>query len=454
MTRPTAYIVTDLGFGDAGKGTLVDALARRHGADLVVRYNGGAQAAHTVVTPDGRSHVFHQFGAASFLPGVETFLSRYVLVNPAALFLENEVLVGAGGPDALERLYVDGDALVTTMYHVIANRLREYARGGGRHGSCGQGIGETVADFLACGERALRVADLHCEATVRDKLSWLRELKRRQLEPLRRQLELSAAGEALDMVRLLNDDDEFEATIALYQEAAGCFHVTGPDFLRRRLLQGDRVIFEGAQGVLLDEDKGFHPHTTWSCTTTRNARALLARAEFDGPIQAIGVLRAYHTRHGVGPFPTEDGDLTRTLVDRHNPTNTWQGAFRVGWFDLPLAKYALRCAEGIDSLVVTCLDRIAECGEWKVAVGYREGDAILRGLPRAGTLEQQESLGQRLRQVVPQYQTTDANPETHAAWIARHLELPLSVLSYGPTAGDKVFCEGTAKNVTVTAGVS
>lgn len=439
MTTPTAYIVTDLGFGDAGKGTLVDALARRHGAELVVRYNGGAQAAHTVVTPDGRCHVFHQFGAASFLPGVETFLSRYMLVNPAALFLENEELVRAGAPDGLGRLHVDGEALVTTMYHVIANRLRECARGAGRHGSCGQGIGETVADFLADGEHALRVADLRCESTIRNKLSWLRAQKRTQLVEIRHQLEADPSEHALDMIQLLENDDEFEVAVALYREAADCFHITGPDFLHRRLQCGNPVIFEGAQGVLLDEDKGFHPYTTWSHTTTRNARALLAQAEFAGPTQAIGVLRAYHTRHGAGPFPTEDQNLTRTLVDHHNPTNTWQGAFRVGWFDLPLAKYALRCAEGIDALAITCLDRILECGEWKVAVGYREGETILHSLPRAGTLEQQEALGQRLCQMTPQYRAANADPETHAAWMARQLELPLAVLSYGPTSEDKVF---------------
>lgn len=443
MKPPTTYIVTDLGFGDAGKGTIVDALARRHKADLVVRYNGGAQAAHTVVTPEGRSHVFHQFGAGSFLPGVETFLSRFMLVNPAALFLENEDLVQAGAEDAIDRLHVDGRALVTTTYHVIANRLREYARGRERHGSCGQGIGETVEDFLAYPDRVLRIADLRDEATVREKLRWVRELKRTQLAAAIQSLE-DPEDHALEMIRLLEDDAEFEETLAIYRDAADCFDITGPDFLRKRLGRGDQVIFEGAQGVLLDEDKGFHPHTTWSHTTTRNARILLAEADCRGPIEAIGVLRAYHTRHGAGPFPTEDVELTRTLVDRHNPTNNWQGRFRVGWFDLPLAKYALANAEGIDSLAVTCLDRIAECGEWRVAAGYRDGEDWLRTLPAAGTLEEQESLGRRLQNVVPLCQKANPNPEVHANWISTQLGVPLSVLSYGPSAGDKEFVAGRA----------
>src|SRR5579862_8351378 len=135
-----AILITDLGFGDSGKGTLIDALARRQNARMVVRFNGGAQAGHTVVEAGGRQHVFHQFGSGTLLPGVETYLSRFVLFNPLALFWEEQSLRGLGVTDAYQRLYVDERALLTTPYHVLANRLREYARGARRHGSCGLGI--------------------------------------------------------------------------------------------------------------------------------------------------------------------------------------------------------------------------------------------------------------------------------------------------------------------------
>ena len=128
----THYIVADLGYGDAGKGTVVDWLCSHGGAEpvhTVVRFNGGAQAAHNVVAPDGRHHTFAQFGSGTFTPGVRTHLSRFMLVDPAALAAEAAHLGSLGIRDALDRLTVDRDALLTTPYHRAANQARERARG-------------------------------------------------------------------------------------------------------------------------------------------------------------------------------------------------------------------------------------------------------------------------------------------------------------------------------------
>ena len=180
-----AVIVVGLGFGDCGKGTLTDALVRRHDADLVVRHNGGAQAAHAVVLADGRSHVFHQFGSGTFIPGVGTFLSRHMLVNPLTLFWEEQELREVGVTDAFERLVLDRNALVTTPFHMAANRLREYARGEGRHGSCGLGIGETTADSLELPDTdTLRVGDLRDAPRLREKMLRYRAHKQRQMEAI------------------------------------------------------------------------------------------------------------------------------------------------------------------------------------------------------------------------------------------------------------------------------
>ncbi len=172
-------VVVDLGYGDAGKGTVVDWLCtRRCGEEpvhAVVRFNGGAQAAHNVVTADGRHHSFAQFGSGTFTPGVRTHLSRHVLVDPLALIAEAGHLAALGVRDALDRLTVDRSALVTTPYHRAANRARETARGAGRHGSCGMGVGETMAYALAHGDEALRAGDCLCPRTVRRKLTLLRD---------------------------------------------------------------------------------------------------------------------------------------------------------------------------------------------------------------------------------------------------------------------------------------
>src|SRR5207248_6354838 len=131
--RPVSHlVVVDLGYGDAGKGTVVDWLCASRPVHTVVRFNGGAQAGHNVVTPDGRHYTFAQFGAGTFHPGVRTHLSRHVVVDPLALVAEADHLVAVGVPGPLGRLTVDRSALLATPYHRAANRARERARGAGR----------------------------------------------------------------------------------------------------------------------------------------------------------------------------------------------------------------------------------------------------------------------------------------------------------------------------------
>ncbi|MBO0814637.1 MAG: adenylosuccinate synthetase, partial [Actinobacteria bacterium] len=171
-------IVVDLGYGDAGKGTVVDWLCSRDGSrpvHTVVRFNGGAQAAHTVVTRDGRCHAFAQVGSGTFTHGVRTHLSRFVLVDPLALAAEAAHLARIGVPGALDLLTVDRDALLATPYHQAANRAREIARGQRRHGSCGMGIGETASYALAHPRDAPRVGDCAAPRVLARKLAALRD---------------------------------------------------------------------------------------------------------------------------------------------------------------------------------------------------------------------------------------------------------------------------------------
>jgi hypothetical protein len=147
---------------------------------------------------------------------------------------------------------------------------------------------------------------------------------------------------------------------------------------------GEVTIFEGAQGVLLDRDHGFFPHVTPSRTTFANADALLAEASRVDSIARIGVLRAYATRHGEGPFVSEDAALTAATPDLHNGADGFQGAFRVGWLDVVAARYALRVVGGVDWLAITNLDRLAGLSRVRVCTAYTiEGERdILHDLPR------------------------------------------------------------------------
>ncbi len=431
-----AHLVIDLGFGDAGKGATVDALVEWTGAGTVVRFNGGAQAGHNVVLADGRHHTFAQLGAATFVPGVRTLLSRDVVVHPTGLIAELEHLAMKGVRDAIERLDVDVDAVVSTPYHQVAGRIRELARGAGRHGSCGVGHGEAVAWSLSRPETTLRVADLHDARVVR-----------RCLEAHREGALALPEVDAPALEELLRDDASLENAVTLFTHLGRRLsRVDGTEALRRALRRSS-VVFEGAQGVLLDERHGFHPHTTWSTTTAKNAHALLDSAGFSGRRVVLGVTRTYGVRHGAGPFPTEDPAFGGT--EPHNASDhPWQGAFRRGLLDAVLLRYAVAAAGPVDSLVVTHCDNAPadwagawELGpEWSERGGHRldarlvlEGDRVKALLPlEVPDLVAQAHLGAALSAVKPVKQPIPS-PEA----LAEQLGLTLACVSDGPRRTDR-----------------
>ncbi len=400
-------IVVDLGYGDAGKGTVIDWLCARGPYATVVRFNGGAQAAHNVVTARARHHTFAQFGSGTFTPGVATHLSRFMMVDPLALAAEAAHLAALGAGDALDRLSVDRDALLTTPYHRAANRARATAT---RHGSCGMGVGETAAYALARAD-APRVGDCRSPARLRRRLTRLRDHLFDQLGTL--------------------DVPGIEECAEAFGAFAARVRITGDGYLTTLLRRGPAV-FEGAQGVLLDERYGFHPYTTWSTTTFANAETLLEEAgpvARRGGVRRLGVLRAYQTRHGPGPFVTEDPGLMRT--ERHNRRGRWQGAFRTGQLDAVALRYALEVCGGADALAVTHLDVPAPL----VCEAYDLGPRIRPAADLAG----QERLAERLLSARPRYTPMGADP---AETIERTLGVPVALRSYGPTAADKVADPG------------
>lgn len=414
-----ALVVIGLGYGDEGKGTIVDALVREHGAGTVVRFNGGAQAAHNVVAPDGRHHTFAQFGSGTFVPGVQTFLSRFVLLNPPALLAEARHLRAAGVGDALARLTIDADCAVTTPFHIAANRLRTIAQGRGRHGTTGMGIGETASDVKR-GFAPIRAGELSSPGLT----ARLRELQARKL----------AECEQLGVPRAAAPAEwDVLARRAVPGDVAAEYRAIGA---RLRIVTDHEltgtVVFEGAQGVLLDEHYGFHPHTTWSTTTFANADALL-REHGAGDVLRIGALRAYATRHGEGPFVTEAPALD--LPERHSD-GRWAGAFRVGYTDLVALRYALRVAGAADGLAITCLDRLPAHG-WRAATAYvhAPSGARMTTLPRPPDRDAQAALTRTVLDSRPIYETFDGAelPERVAAAAGR----PILLESYGPTAADK-----------------
>lgn len=440
MQTNQATIVADLGFGDAGKGTTVDYLARKGRVSAVVRFNGGAQAAHNVITPDGRHHTFRQFGSGSFVPGVKTHLSRFFLLDPVHLAYEASMLEGLGVSRPLTRISVHEDALVVTPFQKAANRFREVLRGDGEHGSCGMGIGETMSDSLTHAD-SVRAGELTNLDVLVEKYLSIQERKREEFK--------SHFAFGKSEARLLESVSELSSTSFAHRYAedtvAFCQNIArvSTDELYALSRQGN-LLFEGAQGALLDEWRGFHPHTTWSTTTCENADVLLEEIGYQGQVSRLGVLRAYHVRHGAGPFPTEDVNLVTLFPEPHNESEGWQGRFRAGWFDAVLARYALSVAGKIDSLVVTHLDSLAHVRERKMCVSYRVNDtgtsSVISTLPinpQKEDLAQQEKLTLQIASVEPVYVSAPTDEEGYLHMIEELLARPVSLTSHGPRATDK-----------------
>ncbi|GIG88232.1 adenylosuccinate synthetase [Plantactinospora endophytica] len=438
-------VVVDLGYGDAGKGTTVEWLCTRAPVTAVIRFNGGAQAAHNVLTPDGRHHTFAQFGSGT-LRGVPTHLSRFVAVDPLALAAEATQLARLGVPDPFGLLTVDGDALLTTPWHRAANQLRELRRGADRHGSCGVGVGETMR-YAERHPDAPRVADVRDPVRLRHRLTSLRDRLTDELGPLDAQPPDAAPGNvpSLDAAPATVprpapaplDAPGFEVpsvddVVAAFRAFGEAVAVVDGAAARRRLLRAGPCVFEGAQGVLLDEWRGWHPYTTWSTTTFDNAATLLAEA--DESALRLGVVRTYTTRHGAGPFVTEDPALR--LPEPHNGTGRWQGPFRVGHFDAVAHRYAVGVCGGVDALAVTHVDAPEREPALRVCTGYEVDRApVFRLVPGpARDLARQAELTALLYRARP---AVLFRPDDWPTTIGGLLDVPVLMTSHGPRVTDK-----------------
>ncbi|MDB5328385.1 MAG: adenylosuccinate synthase [Phycisphaerales bacterium] len=423
MSRRRAVLVADLAFGDCGKGTIVDFLTGSNEADLIVRYNGGPQAGHNIVRPDGRHHTFSQFGSGLFHPSTRSLLAEPVLIDPYAFFNEAAHLAAIGIPDAVGRTIIDARCRVITPPQQVANRIRERSRGSAAHGTCGMGVGETVADSITRPDLVLHADELADRSRVRQKLADLLARKRADVATL---IDHATADER----RVLEDDGWIDVAVDLYETFARQATILPPEDIYETVAGARSSIFEGAQGVLLDEHYGFHPHTTWADTTFTAANALLAAAGGCDQLTRLGVMRTYATRHGAGPFVTESSRLTRDLAEPHNSSSGPQGQFRCGVLDLTALRYAVAAlGDGVE-LAVTHLDRLPDLPAI-ACDGYQDADGRPIHLAAPGQALQ-------LADARPVYRNWPVSSELE--WIAateQALGRPVRLLSRGPTAHDK-----------------
>lgn len=304
-----AFAVIGANFGDEAKGAITDYLCSTKDIDTVVRYNGGAQAAHTVVLPTGQRHVFSHYGSGSFC-GVKTYLSQFFVCNPIKFFEERDKLeaLGIGGA----RVFAHPQCLVTTFADMIINQRKENQRGSKRHGSVGLGFAETIN----------RSELPHLKITMADLWNGV------NLEPI-----LDEICNKYAHWRTTSVIEDPDAMIEAFIKGCEAF----ADAVAPMGMEGvGTPLFEGAQGLLLDQNnKEFFPHLTRSNTGMKNVRTLLDHADIEqGAIETYYVSRTYLTRHGAGPLPGEDKGLR--YEELTNKTNHFQGAFRFAPLDTGL----------------------------------------------------------------------------------------------------------------------
>jgi adenylosuccinate synthase len=298
-----ARVVIGANFGDEGKGLMVDYLCATEGAGMVVRFNGGGQAGHTVVTPAGDRHVFRHFGSGTFA-GVPTFLSQFFVCNPLVAMREAKQLLDLNYRPVL---YAHPNCLVTTFADMMINQLREDALGDKRHGSVGVGINETIIRS-EIGELKITMSDLWNNVPLEDRLAQIcgKYTEFRTGKPIE------------------TPDSMISDFIGACRVFADCVNPLG-------IKQCSDPVFEGAQGLLLDQDnKEFYPHLTRSNTGMKNVRVLCEQGGFDD-INTYYVSRTYLTRHGAGPLPGEDTNMK--FEDNTNQPNAYQGKIRFAPLD-------------------------------------------------------------------------------------------------------------------------
>jgi adenylosuccinate synthase len=317
-----ASVIIGANYGDEGKGLMTDYLCRLHNADLVARFNGGAQAGHTVVTPEGQRHVFNHLGSG-YYAGVPTYLSEYFILNPIIFKKEYTEL----NVPSSYKIYSSPNCYITTYWDMLANRCLEELRGKKAHGSCGCGINETIERYRCFINFDLKTWVSAGMSRIEVYLDEIAEFWFERLEEVRKSYGMDILPKWVtdifarkdEINRQYTKDVNFMFSVLIYAEPHTNF-----------LSRFNYVVFEGAQGLGLDQFYGNYPHVTSSNTGMRNVLEMQRNSNFRGENnfeieEIVYVSRTYETRHGRDPFFNGDGKIFK---DTTNIPNEWQGTIR------------------------------------------------------------------------------------------------------------------------------
>jgi len=419
--------VVGLQWGDEGKGKVVDILAEN--SDIVVRYSGGANAGHTVVAGDEK-FALHIMPSGAIRKGKTCVIGNGVVVDPAILIYEIDGL-DQKGISIKGRLFISENAHVVLDYHKAEDQLREDSLGKNKLGTTIRGIGPCYADKIGR-SFAVRMADLRDIEALKQKLERIVDYKNKVFG-------------ALYDAEPLNAKDIFEKC-KVYAEKLGGFLTNTTRFLHESIDTGKNILFEGAQGALLDLDHGTFPYVTSS-----NASALGMGPGCGVPARLvdkfIGVVKAYSTRVGAGPFPTEqDNDIGDRIRERGNEYGTTTGRpRRCGWFDAVAVKYSAAIG-GINEISMMHLDTLAGIDKLKVCKAYSINGTETTFFP-SDTVEL--SAVQCIYETVPgwdqdlskitRFEDLPANTKNYVRLIEDMVKVPVSCVGVGPKRSQVIY---------------
>ncbi|MDW8436433.1 MAG: adenylosuccinate synthase [Chloroherpetonaceae bacterium] len=413
-------------FGDEGKGKLVDYLSPKF--DIVVRYQGGANAGHTICF-DGKTVVLHLIPSGIFHENCVCVIGNGVVIDPDALMREIEE-VRSLGYKVEGRLFISHNAHLIMPYHKSLDSASEESLGGMRIGTTGRGIGPSYVDKFS--RIGIRIVDLLHPETLEEKLRRNLEIKNALLKKIYDKTEL--------------DIDDIVRRYRSFDRAIDCYVKNTQMYLNEQLKQGKTILLEGAQGSLLDVDHGTYPYVT-SSNPTAGGACTGSGIPPTSVGNVIGVAKAYATRVGNGAFPTELGDETGDRLRQigHEYGATTGRPRRCGWLDLMALKHAI-AINGISELALTKLDVLDDFDEIKVCTGYALNGKTLKDFPTDH---------ETLCNVSPRYKTFKGwktsnskaksfaemhpNARAYIEFIEEFLETPITFISVGPKRDETVF---------------
>jgi adenylosuccinate synthase len=412
-------VVVGMQWGDEGKGKIIDLMSEE--VDVVARYSGGHNAGHTIIH-DGKNFVLHLIPSGIFHPGKLCVIGNGVVVDPQALQEEMRLLEQAG-IDFANRLVLSDRANIILPYHCISDRGRESSDRFKKIGTTGRGIGPSYADKIS--RTGIRACDFVDVAGLKEKFLANYDEKKQILKTI--------YGHDIPEFKCLFDE------LLVYRDTILKYMRDAHSVLLAEIRKGRRILCEGAQGTMLDIDHGTYPFVTSSSSTSGGACTGLGIPP-NCVDRVVGVIKAYTTRVGEGPFPTEldDKDGEKLRSDGHEFGATTGRPRRCGWFDAVVARYAIE-VNGVDAMLLTKVDVLDQFATIKVCTAYRyDGKESAEMPPSAETLERCEPVYAEFpgwRQKTSHIDTFDKLPDNAKRYIdalRKLLGVDFMMISTGP----------------------